>query len=122
MNAYFNNHAHTCYSNIRLLDSINFPEKLIDKAIELGGLEAEELSTVTTGFGLSTILSLAPQIKELVLAGKIKRFFLVAGCDTPNPRMSYYREFVQELPEDTIVLTLACNKFRFNDLDLDPKV
>ena len=91
---------------------------LIDKAIELGGLEAEELSTVTTGFGLSTILSLAPQIKELVLSGKIKRFFLVAGCDTPNPRMSYYREFVQELPEDTIVLTLACNKFRFNDLDL----
>ena len=39
-------------------------------------------------------------------------------CDTPNPRMSYYREFVQALPEDTIVLTLACNKFRFNDLDL----
>ena len=53
-----------------------------------------------------------------MLAGKIKRFFLVAGCDTPNPRMNYYREFVQELPEDTIVLTLACNKFRFNDLDL----
>ena len=91
---------------------------LIDKAIELGGLKAEETTTITTGFGLSTILSLAPQIKELVLAGKIKRFFLVAGCDTPNPRMSYYREFVQELPEDTIVLTLACNKFRFNDLDL----
>ena len=91
---------------------------LIDKAIELGGLEAEETTTITTGFGLSTILSLAPQIKELVLSGKIKRFFLVAGCDTPNPRMSYYREFVQELPEDTIVLTLACNKFRFNDLDL----
>ncbi|WP_405286085.1 hydroxylamine reductase [Methanobrevibacter sp.] len=91
---------------------------LIDKAIELGGPEAEELTTITTGFGLSTILSLAPQIKELVLAGKIKRFFLVAGCDTPNPRMNYYREFVQELPEDTIVLTLACNKFRFNDLDL----
>ena len=53
-----------------------------------------------------------------MLSGKIKRFFLVAGCDTPNPRMSYYREFVKELPEDTIVLTLACNKFRFNDLDL----
>ena len=91
---------------------------LIDKAIELGGLEAEETTTITTGFGLSTILSLAPQIKELVLAGKIRRFFLVAGCDTPNPRMSYYREFVENLPEDTIVLTLACNKFRFNDLDL----
>ena len=53
-----------------------------------------------------------------MLDGKIKRFFLVAGCDTPNPKMSYYREFVEELPDDTIVLTLACNKFRFNDLDL----
>jgi len=91
---------------------------LIDKAIELGGLTAEETTTLTTGFGLSTILSLAPQIKELVLSGKIRRFFLVGGCDTPNPKMDYYREFVKELPEDTIVLTLACGKFRFNDLDL----
>ena len=101
----------------KVIEDYDF-KPLIDKAIELGGLKAEETTTITTGFGLSTILSLAPQIKELVLAGKIKRFFLVAGCDSPNPRMSYYREFVEELPEDTIVLTLACNKFRFNDLDL----
>ena len=91
---------------------------VIEKAKELGGLTAEETTELTTGFGLSTILSLAPQIKELVLSGKIRRFFLVGGCDTPNPKMSYYREFVEQIPEDCIVLTLACGKFRFNDLDL----
>lgn len=91
---------------------------VIDKAIELGGLEAEELTTITTGFGASTVLSLADKIKELVEAGKIKRFFLVGGCDGPFPKSNYYREFVQNLPEDVVVLTLACGKFKFNDLDL----
>lgn len=91
---------------------------IIEKAKELGSLEPEETTTITTGFGVSTILSLAPKIKELVEAGKIKRFFLVAGCDVNLPGMNYYREFVENLPEDTIVLTLACAKFRFNDLDL----
>lgn len=91
---------------------------LIDKALELGSLEPEELTTVTTGFGLSTVLSLADKIKELVENGKIKRFFVVGGCDSPNPKNNYYREFVENLPEDTVVLTLACGKFRFNDLDL----
>ena len=49
---------------------------------------------------------------------KIKHFFLVGGCDSPNKKAEYYREFVKLLPEDTIVLTLACGKFRFNDLEL----
>lgn len=91
---------------------------LIDKAKKLGSLDAEETATLSTGFGLSTILSLAPKIKELVEAEKIKRFFLVGGCDTIHPKMDYYREFVKALPEDTVVLTLACGKFRFNDLNL----
>jgi hydroxylamine reductase len=91
---------------------------VIEKAKELGSLEVEELSTISTGFGLNTILSLAPKIKELVEAGKIKRFFLVGGCDTIHPKMDYYREFVKNLPEDVVILTLACGKFRFNDLDL----
>ena len=57
-------------------------------------------------------------MKEFVEAGKIRRFFVVGGCDSPNPKLNYYREFVENLPEDTVVLTLACGKFRFNDLDL----
>ncbi|MHC1686374.1 MAG: hydroxylamine reductase [Methanothrix sp.] len=73
---------------------------------------------LTTGFSTSVLLSHAAKIKQLVTEGKIKRFFLVGGCDAPLKRSDYYREFVQKLPEDTVVLTLACGKFRFNDLDL----
>ncbi|OPY52333.1 MAG: hydroxylamine reductase [Methanosaeta sp. PtaU1.Bin112] len=73
---------------------------------------------LTTGFSASVLLGLAPKIKQLVEAGKIRRFFLVGGCDAPLKRSDYYREFVQKLPKDTVVLTLACGKFRFNDLDL----
>lgn len=92
---------------------------VIEKAKSLPDLEDEPRETVlTTGFGASTVLSLADKIKELVEAGKIRRFFLVGGCDSPKPQAKYYREFVQKLPEDTVVLTLACGKYRFNDLEL----
>ena len=73
---------------------------------------------LTTGFSASVVLSLADIIKQLVEEGKIRHFFLVGGCDAPMKKGEYYREFVQKLPKDTIVLTLACGKFRFNDLDL----
>jgi hydroxylamine reductase len=53
-----------------------------------------------------------------VEAGKIKRFILVGGCDSPKPQAKYYREFVEKLPQNVVVLTLACGKYRFNDLDL----
>lgn len=92
---------------------------IIEKALELGDLEEEPRETVlTTGFGASTVLSLADKIKELVEAGKIRRFLLVGGCDSPLPQAKYYTEFVEKLPQDTVVLTLACGKYRFNDLDL----
>ena len=103
--------------DVTQIEDYNF-SPVINKALELGDLEEEEKTTLTTGFGLSTILSLAGKIKELVEAGKIRRFFLVGGCDSPLPKTSYYREFVEKLPEDTVVLTLACGKYRFNDLDL----
>ena len=51
-------------------------------------------------------------------AGKIKQFILVGGCDSPKPQAKYYREFVEKLPQEAVVLTLACGKYRFNDLDL----
>jgi hydroxylamine reductase len=73
---------------------------------------------LTTGFSLSSILASKDKIKELVEAGKIKRFVLVAGCDAPTKKNEYYRELVKNLPTDTIVLTLACGKFRLNDLEL----
>jgi hydroxylamine reductase len=73
---------------------------VIEKALELPELEDEPHETVlTTGFGASTVLSLAPKIKELVEAGKIKQFILVGGCDSPKPQAKYYREFVEKLPQ-----------------------
>jgi hydroxylamine reductase len=91
----------------------------IEMAKSLPDLEEEPRDTVlTTGFGASTILSLAGKIKELVEAGKIKHFFVVGGCDSPKPQATYYTEFVKNLPEDTIVLTLACGKYRFNEMEL----
>jgi hydroxylamine reductase len=93
--------------------------QVIEKARSLPEL-AEERGEyeLTTGFSTSVLLSHAAKIKQLVQEGKIKRFFLVGGCDAPLHKSDYYREFVQKLPKDTVVLTLACGKFRFNDLDL----
>ena len=73
---------------------------------------------LTTGFSTSVLLGHAAKIKQLVEEGKIKRFFLVGGCDAPLKKSDYYREFVQKLPQDTVFLTRASGKFRFNDLDL----
>lgn len=92
---------------------------LIEKALSLPELDDKPGDVVlTTGFSKGVILSLADKIKELLEQGKIRHFFLVGGCDSPLKKASYYRDFVQQLPEDTIVMTLACGKFRFNDIDL----
>ncbi|MFZ5814552.1 MAG: hydroxylamine reductase [Bacillota bacterium] len=74
--------------------------------------------TLTTGFADTNILPMAGQILDAVKAGKIRHIFLVGGCDSPGPLGNYYREFVRQAPADTVILTLACGKFRFNDLDL----
>src|SRR5512133_2057242 len=70
------------------------------------------------GFGHNTVLSVAGQVIEAVKSGAIKHFFLVGGCDGAKPGRSYYTEFVKQTPADTVILTLACGKYRFNDLDL----
>jgi len=92
---------------------------VIEKTKSLPELDDEPGDYVLiTGFSRSVVLSLKDKIKELVNAGKIRHFFLVGGCDSPLKKMEYYREFVKKLPQDTVVFTLACGKFRFNDLNL----
>lgn len=98
---------------------------VIEKAIELKGYSEDRTfsginggSTLTTGFGHNTILSAADQVVEAVKAGQISHFFLVGGCDGARTGRNYYTEFVQKAPKDSIILTLACGKYRFNDLDL----
>jgi hydroxylamine reductase len=103
---------------VKHIEDYDFSQ-VIETAKALPDLEEEPRETVlTTGFGASTILSLAGKIKELVEAGKIKHFFVVGGCDSPKPQATYYTEFVKNLPDDTIVLTLACGKYRFNEMKL----
>ena len=98
---------------------------VIEKALELGGYKEDQTRTginggtkVTTGFGHAAILSHADTVVEAVKSGAIRHFFLVAGCDGAKPGRNYYTEFVKQTPSDSIVLTLACGKFRFNDLEL----
>jgi hydroxylamine reductase len=98
---------------------------VIEKALELGGFaETQRMTgvnggtTVTTGFARDAVLSVADTVIDAVKAGAIKHFFLVAGCDGARPGRNYYTDFVKATPADTVVLTLACGKYRFNDLDL----
>jgi hydroxylamine reductase len=91
---------------------------VINKAKALGGLPVKEGITLTTGFARNTVMSVAGVVIDAVKAGAIKHFFLVGGCDGAKPGRNYYTEFVEKTPKDTVVLTLACGKFRFNHLDI----
>lgn len=98
---------------------------VIEKALELGGYDQDQHftginggRTVMTGFARNAVLSCADKIVEAVKSGAIRHFFLVGGCDGARTGRNYYTEFVKNTPDDTIVLTLACGKYRFNDLDL----
>ena len=98
---------------------------VIKKAIECGGYDEDREMTgmngghfVTTGFAHNAVLSNAGKIVELVKKDKIRHFFLIGGCDGASPSRSYYTDFAKLTPPDTIILTLACGKYRINDLDL----
>jgi hydroxylamine reductase len=92
---------------------------VIKKALELSGFpEDAEGKTVLVGFGRNAVLSVADKVIESVKNGHIKRFILVGGCDGARPGRSYYTEFVEKAPSNTIILTLACGKFRFFDKEL----
>ncbi len=99
--------------------------QVINKALELGGYEEDKKLTginggeyVTTGFAHGTVLSVADKVIDGVKTGKISHFFLVGGCDGARVGRNYYTDFVKQTPKDSIILTLACGKYRFNDLDL----
>ena len=98
---------------------------VIARAMELGGYEKDTLvpgmnggDHVTTGFARAAVLSHAGEIVEAVKSGAIRHFFLVGGCDGTRPSRRYYTEFAKLTPPDTVLLTLACGKFRLNDLPL----
>lgn len=91
----------------------------IERALALPGFEEDvEGKTVMTGFGRNAVMGVADKVIDGVKSGAIKHFFLVAGCDGAKPGRNYYTEFVEKVPQDSVVLTLACGKFRFFDKDL----
>lgn len=99
------------------IEDDNF-DALIQKALSLpdvDGFGSEE--TLTTGHHYKTVLSLAPQILEAVNSKKIRQFFVIAGCDAPGKGGEYYRELAESLPNDCVIVTSSCGKFRFNDID-----
>jgi len=91
----------------------------IEKALEMPGFKEDAPSKeVTVGFARNAVLGVAEAVVNTVKDKKIRHFFLVGGCDGAKPGRSYYTEFVEKAPRDTVVLTLACGKFRFFDKDL----
>ena len=126
----------SCADRVFTTEVVSYPEivhigeekdftPVIEKALALGGYTEDQHMTginggiqVTTGFSHGTVLSVADQVIEAVKNGDIKHFFLVGGCDGARVGRNYYTEFVKQSPADSIILTLACGKYRFNDLDL----
>ena len=119
----------TYLGNIYTLGNVGWPgamhlkdssfEPVIKKALEMPGFPADtEGKTVMVGFARNTVMSVAPAVIDAVKAGKLKHFFLVAGCDGAKPGRNYYTEFVEKVPKDCVVLTLACGKFRFFDMEM----
>ncbi|MEN6412948.1 MAG: hydroxylamine reductase [Veillonellales bacterium] len=91
---------------------------IINKALELGGFKEDEPERkITVGFGHHAVLSHAAEIVAAVKAGEIKHFFLIGGCDGARPGRSYYTDFADKTPHNTLMLTLACGKYRFNYKD-----
>lgn len=90
---------------------------IIEKALSLPEANIESDKTLVTGFHHNTVLAIAPEIIDAVKTGKIKRFFVIAGCDAPTKGRDYYRELALSLPMECVLLTTSCGKFRFNDHD-----
>lgn len=96
--------------------SIQDISPIIQKALELPGFEQEcDRGTVTTGFARHAVLGVADTVINAVKQGKIRHFFLVGGCDGAKPGRNYYSQLVENIPDDCVVLTLGCGKFRFFD-------
>ena len=91
--------------------------KIVEHAKRIGDLPERPGKPLETGFHQKAILKLAPQIIDAVKAGKIRHFFLIGGCDGMKPGRNYYTKFAELVPKDCVIITLACGKYRFNNMD-----
>lgn len=104
------------FPDVKHIDGWDFSE-VIAKAQELEGFSDAPGQEILTGFGHNAVLGVADKVIEAVKAGDIKHFFLVGGCDGAKSGRNYYTEFAEKAPKDTVILTLACGKYRFNKME-----
>lgn len=92
--------------------------QVIDQALGMAGFPYNELEhLITVGFGRQTLLNAADTVIDLVATKKLRHVFLVGGCDGSRTERSYFTDFARSVPQDCIIMTLACGKYRFNKLD-----
>ncbi|KAF0216931.1 MAG: hydroxylamine [Geobacteraceae bacterium] len=104
------------WPGIKHMQGWNFSE-VINKALECPDLPEAPGKEILVGFGHNTVLGVADKVIEGVKSGAIKHFFLIGGCDGAKPGRNYYTELAEKVPNDCVILTLACGKYRFNKLE-----
>ncbi|MBR1942165.1 hydroxylamine reductase [bacterium] len=114
------------YPKVRHIDKNKDFTPIINKSLELGGYKTLQHRTglnggsvLAVGYGHNTIISLVDKIVDLLNRGKIKHIFIVGGCDGAKIGRNYYTEFVKKIPNNSLILTYACGKYRFNDIFTD---
>lgn len=105
------------WPNVKHVHRSDFSAVIESALSQEGFTQDEEEKFITIGFGRNSVLSVAPAVVNAVKAGQIKHFFLIGGCDGAKSGRNYYTDFAQKAPQDTVILTLACGKYRFNKLD-----
>jgi len=104
------------WPGVKHIDGWDF-STVIDKALACPDLPEAPGKEILVGFGHNAVLGVADKVIEAVKAGAVRHFFLIGGCDGAKPGRNYYTEFAEKVPEDCVILTLACGKYRFNKLD-----
>ncbi|MBC8017670.1 MAG: hydroxylamine reductase, partial [Verrucomicrobia bacterium] len=104
------------WPGVKHIDGWDF-SPVINKALECPALPENPGQEILTGFGHNAVLGVADKVIAAVKSGAIKHFFLVGGCDGAKSGRNYYTEFAEKAPMDTVIMTLACGKYRFNKLE-----
>jgi hydroxylamine reductase len=104
------------WPGVKHIEGWDFSE-VIDKALECPDLPDKPDKEILTGFGHNAVLGVADKVIEAVKSGTLKHFFLIGGCDGAKTGRNYYTQLAEQVPEDCVILTLACGKYRFNKLD-----
>ena len=116
----YKDRLYTCglvqWPDVKHIEGWDFTE-VINKALECPSLPENPGQEILVGFGHKTVLGVADKVIAAVKAGQLKHFFLIGGCDGAKSGRNYYTEFAEKVPEDCVILTLACGKYRFNKLE-----